>query len=396
MPSSQPSNTIDTYSILKAIESQHSIFVERAKEIYSFAHLSFQEFFTARYIVENATRGTLSGLITKYAQEDRWREVILLTTSMLQDATPIFIYFLRTIDAEILKNQTLADILRKISYLCNGNFVNSPFIARLLYYNLLKAIPYQTADALEKYISGTAPITRQPTKIDYKRADISTFRPAPKSRSRGPNEVLTDLIISIYGIGTAYSKSQPRYGEGFISRLQEIEERKNRIYRFDRLLISALDALLRIPTNTLLFLRPLDQNHSAEFVQRFILAMNAYIKLNGKDGPIYTQLQRVREKIELWQHVADNPSSTLRDSHLREIMEQFRKLLWIRGLMEPEDIKKKTYNLQPTLVYEQMVELLGECLLVSFVYRRKAFLDGLFAPAGTWLDKLSDEAAIIL
>ena len=41
----------DSRVILKAVEAHHGIFVERAKGVYSFAHLTFQEYFTAKYSI---------------------------------------------------------------------------------------------------------------------------------------------------------------------------------------------------------------------------------------------------------------------------------------------------------------------------------------------------------
>lgn len=72
--------------IFDAIIANHGIFVPRAKGIYSFAHLTFQEYFTARYISENSTEGSTSALIQNHIQDDKWREVFLLTTSMLDRA----------------------------------------------------------------------------------------------------------------------------------------------------------------------------------------------------------------------------------------------------------------------------------------------------------------------
>jgi predicted NACHT family NTPase len=40
---------VDGEVVLKAIEAHHGLLVERARAIYSFSHLTFQEFFTARY-----------------------------------------------------------------------------------------------------------------------------------------------------------------------------------------------------------------------------------------------------------------------------------------------------------------------------------------------------------
>lgn len=76
----------DGEAILKAIEAQHGILVERAYGIYSFSHLTFQEYFTARFLANNADRDTLAAYINLYITDDRWREVLLLTTSLLDNA----------------------------------------------------------------------------------------------------------------------------------------------------------------------------------------------------------------------------------------------------------------------------------------------------------------------
>lgn len=72
--------------IFEAIAANHGIFIPRAKGIYSFAHLTFQEYFTARYISENSTEGSSLALIENHIEDDKWREVFLLTTSMLDEA----------------------------------------------------------------------------------------------------------------------------------------------------------------------------------------------------------------------------------------------------------------------------------------------------------------------
>lgn len=73
----------DSENILKAIEAQHGILIERAKDIYSFSHLTFQEYYTAKYIVNNTRGGTLARLAENHITDDKWREVFLLTTGML-------------------------------------------------------------------------------------------------------------------------------------------------------------------------------------------------------------------------------------------------------------------------------------------------------------------------
>jgi predicted NACHT family NTPase len=76
---------LDSEAVLKAIEVQHGLLVERARGIYSFSHLTFQEYFTARYFVESSGSQALENL-SSHIIENRWREVFLLTTEMLPNA----------------------------------------------------------------------------------------------------------------------------------------------------------------------------------------------------------------------------------------------------------------------------------------------------------------------
>lgn len=83
---------VDGKAVLKAIEAQHGILIERARGIYSFSHLTFQEYFTAQYIVENVGKNTLHELTTRITDR-RWREVLILTASLLDDADDFFAFF---------------------------------------------------------------------------------------------------------------------------------------------------------------------------------------------------------------------------------------------------------------------------------------------------------------
>ncbi len=76
----------DSQAVLKSIEAQHGLLVERARGIYSFSHLSFQEYFAARELVSSATPQSLEASLKKLVKhlvDPRWREVFLLTSGML-------------------------------------------------------------------------------------------------------------------------------------------------------------------------------------------------------------------------------------------------------------------------------------------------------------------------
>ena len=79
---------LDSAAILKSIEAQHGLLIERAKGIYSFSHLTFHEYFTASEIVFKSS--SLDRAITElmnHISDRRWREVFLLTAEMLRDAS---------------------------------------------------------------------------------------------------------------------------------------------------------------------------------------------------------------------------------------------------------------------------------------------------------------------
>ena len=68
--------------VLEAIAIQQGILVERVEDVYSFSHLTLQEYLTARYIYAH---GQIPQMVEKYLSDDRWREVFLLTSGLMVD-----------------------------------------------------------------------------------------------------------------------------------------------------------------------------------------------------------------------------------------------------------------------------------------------------------------------
>jgi hypothetical protein len=95
--------------VLKAIEAHHGIFTERAHRIYSFPHLTFQEHFTAKYIVETPERVQT---LTTHLDDDRWREVFLLVASSLDNADHFFACFKQAIDNLVKQDEKLVALLQ--------------------------------------------------------------------------------------------------------------------------------------------------------------------------------------------------------------------------------------------------------------------------------------------
>ncbi len=88
---------LDSAAVLKSIETQHGLLVERARQIYSFSHLTFQEYFTARSIVASS-EVSLQQLVS-HLTEQRWREVFLLTAQMLPNADRLLQLMKQQVDA---------------------------------------------------------------------------------------------------------------------------------------------------------------------------------------------------------------------------------------------------------------------------------------------------------
>jgi predicted NACHT family NTPase len=123
-PGDKGEEEIEGDVVLKAIEAQHGIFVERAHQIYSFSHLTFQEYFTAKYIAENVARRTLEELI-KHWEDARWREVFLLTASLLDNADAFFGLFKRAIDDLVKGDEQLVKLLELADK--KANSVETPY-----------------------------------------------------------------------------------------------------------------------------------------------------------------------------------------------------------------------------------------------------------------------------
>ncbi|KAB8318009.1 NACHT domain-containing NTPase [Tolypothrix campylonemoides VB511288] len=98
---------IDSEAILKSIETQHGLLVERARGIYSFSHITFHEYFTAKKIVSTPpeqVKKVFQNLVS-HITEKRWREVFFLTVEMLQSADYLLQLMKREIDSLLPGNE---------------------------------------------------------------------------------------------------------------------------------------------------------------------------------------------------------------------------------------------------------------------------------------------------
>ncbi|BAZ28142.1 NACHT domain family protein [Cylindrospermum sp. NIES-4074] len=103
---------LDSEKVLKSIEAQHGLLVERAKGIYSFSHLTFHEYFTARefVVVKQSSEEALQSLVS-HLTEKRWREVFLLSVGMSPSADRLLLLMKEKVDALIAADEKLQQFL---------------------------------------------------------------------------------------------------------------------------------------------------------------------------------------------------------------------------------------------------------------------------------------------
>jgi predicted NACHT family NTPase len=105
---------LDSNAILKAIEVQHGLLVEKARGIYAFSYLTFQEYLTAREIVNNINSENLNKLVN-HIHIQSWREVFLLVAEMLPSTDNLLNLMKQKIDLIIANNPRLKSFIAWVS-----------------------------------------------------------------------------------------------------------------------------------------------------------------------------------------------------------------------------------------------------------------------------------------
>lgn len=83
----------ESQGVLRAIASQHGLLIERSYKVWSFSHLTFQEYLVARKIIVDSAWEVLINYITN----ESWYEIFLLITSIIRNSNELF---------KLIKNNT--------------------------------------------------------------------------------------------------------------------------------------------------------------------------------------------------------------------------------------------------------------------------------------------------
>jgi hypothetical protein len=81
----------ESRGVLRAIEAQHGLLIERSQKVWSFSHLTFQEYLAAKQI----SAGHVYEKFIRHIVDIAWHEVFLLATDMVENST-IFVEFMHS------------------------------------------------------------------------------------------------------------------------------------------------------------------------------------------------------------------------------------------------------------------------------------------------------------
>lgn len=106
----------ESQAVLQAIAQQHGLLVKRAHGIWSFSHLTFQEYLVAKWFCDQANFQSLTDNITNY----RWREVFLLTSELVLNRSDLLSQIKQVTEQLVADNELIQSILDWIGEKANS------------------------------------------------------------------------------------------------------------------------------------------------------------------------------------------------------------------------------------------------------------------------------------
>jgi len=127
-------STEDSEAVLDAVAALHGLLIERAGGIWSFSHLTFQEYFAAKWFCDRADGEGLVSHIT----EKHWREVFFLAGGMRELVDKLLQLMKKVVDRHIASDEELQQFLCWLSQKSNSVKLSyKPGAIRAFYLNEL-------------------------------------------------------------------------------------------------------------------------------------------------------------------------------------------------------------------------------------------------------------------
>ncbi|MFM7364122.1 MAG: NACHT domain-containing protein [Cuspidothrix sp.] len=166
---------LDDGKLLDVITIEQGILVERARDVFSFSHLTLQEYLTAQYIYDY---NKVNELVTEHLTDKRWQEVFLLVAGVMRGgADNLLLLMEREVQKYINtpKLQALLNLAEKVTVGSEGNYKPVGKRAVAIAYANAYANAYAYANA--KLNPLAIPHHNQPEKVhqDFARNLIKTI-----------------------------------------------------------------------------------------------------------------------------------------------------------------------------------------------------------------------------
>jgi len=100
-------STEDSEAVLDAVAAQHGLLIERAQGFWSFSHLTFQEYFAAKWF---CTQFDWDGLVS-HISDKHWREVFLLAAEMSSTANSLLLLMKQRVDVLVAADEKCQQFL---------------------------------------------------------------------------------------------------------------------------------------------------------------------------------------------------------------------------------------------------------------------------------------------
>ena len=126
--------------IIDIIAKKHGLLIERENNIFSFSHLTIQEYLTAEYIKNN--NEYRNRIISKHGCDESWRDIFVMSASIDQadDLVNEFLLYFK-MQHDILQKQTIYDYISEIKkYFSSSSKMYEPMIwisLSILFTNLI-------------------------------------------------------------------------------------------------------------------------------------------------------------------------------------------------------------------------------------------------------------------
>jgi predicted NACHT family NTPase len=226
----------DSRAVLRAMESQHGLLIERAQKVWSFSHLTFQEYLVTRQILANCNPLSINDPIlnklVSHVIDKRWREVFLLATTMLEKPDVLFSLMKAIIDKLLLKYPPLQNFLIWVNQ--KSKSVDTPYksaAVRVFYFNncglgffpkIENSIYFDIEETPFQELQGELSIDyhlKRALEKSYNLArDIQQGPEGDPDAKRGLYDISYDLVRGLVSGLRAY----PQSGENMIEELSQV------------------------------------------------------------------------------------------------------------------------------------------------------------------------------